>query len=96
MLHILVGEGVLSPTGREIDGKYLDANEEEIRQRFAKFRQDWPMYGVTLMCDSWTGPTRMSVVNFLIYCNGIMFFHKSVDATGKSQDASYLLQVCHV
>jgi hypothetical protein len=66
----------------------------EIRDRFQKFKEDWPSFGVTLMCDSWTGPTRMSVVNFMIYCNGVIFFHKSVDATGKTQDADYLLKVC--
>ena len=45
------------------------------------------------MCDSWTGPTRMSVINFLIYCNGVMWFHKSIDASGRTQDATYLLKV---
>jgi hypothetical protein len=45
------------------------------------------------MCDSWTGPTRMSVINFLLYSNGRMWFHSSVDATTKSQDAKFLLKV---
>jgi hypothetical protein len=45
------------------------------------------------MCDSWTGPTRMSVINFLIYCNGVTWFHKSIDATGKSQDSDYVKTV---
>ncbi|XP_039853511.1 uncharacterized protein LOC120711904 [Panicum virgatum] len=44
------------------------------------------------MCDSWTGPTRMSVINFLIYCNGVMWFHKSIDATGRIQNAAYLFK----
>jgi hypothetical protein len=35
----------------------------------------------------------MSVINFMLFCNGVMFFHKSVDATGKSQDANYLYKV---
>jgi hypothetical protein len=39
------------------------------------------MYGVTIMCDSWTGPTGMSIMNFMVYCNCIMFFHKSIDCT---------------
>jgi hypothetical protein len=42
------------------------------------------MYGVTIMCDSCTGPTEMSIMNFMVYCNGIIFFHKSVDCTGHS------------
>jgi hypothetical protein len=32
------------------------------------------MYDVTIMCDSWTGPMGMSIMNFMVYCNGIMFF----------------------
>jgi hypothetical protein len=35
----------------------------------------------------------MSVINILVYCNGIIWFHKSVDATGKSQDSTFLLKV---
>jgi hypothetical protein len=33
------------------------------------------------------------VINFLIYCNGVTWFHKSIDATGKSQDSDYLKMV---
>ena len=87
------GEGIASPTGRDIDGKYLDQNEQDLKTRYVKFQKDWPLFGVTLMCDSWTGPTRMSVINFLIYCNGVMWFHKSIDATGRTQDAAYLFKV---
>jgi hypothetical protein len=87
------GEGIASPTGRGIDGKYLDMNEEDLKDRYAKFQNDWPIFSVYLMCDSWTVPTRMSVINFLIYCNGVMWFHKSIDATGKSQDSDYLKTV---
>ncbi|TVU29460.1 hypothetical protein EJB05_21026, partial [Eragrostis curvula] len=38
------GEDVRSPTGREINGIYLDANEEDIKKQFAKFKLDWPNY----------------------------------------------------
>jgi hypothetical protein len=67
---MVAGEGIVSPSGKEIDGKYLDQNEKDLMDRFALFQKEWPTFGVMLMCDSWTGPTRMSVINFLIYCNG--------------------------
>ena len=35
----------------------------------------------------------MSIINFMIYCNGRMFFHKSVDATGDTQNSEYLLDM---
>jgi len=90
---MVAGEGIASPTGRDIDGKYLDQNEQDLKTRYVKFQKDWPLFGITLMCDSWTGPTRMSVINFLIYCNGVMWFHKSIDATGRIQNAAYLFKV---
>ena len=74
---MVAGEGITSPTGRDIDGKYLDQKEQDLKTRYVKFKKDLPLFGVTLMCDSWTGPTRMSVINFLIYFNGVMWFHKS-------------------
>jgi hypothetical protein len=90
---MVVGEGIASPSGKEIDGKYLDQNEKGLMDRFAQFWKEWPTFGVTLMCDSWTRPTRMSVIHFLIYCNGVTWLHKSIDATGKSQDAKFLFKV---
>jgi hypothetical protein len=43
------------------------------------------------MCDGWTGPTRRSIINFLTYCDGKTFFHKSVDASDRVHDARYIL-----
>ncbi|XP_037441083.1 uncharacterized protein LOC119309111 [Triticum dicoccoides] len=52
------------PTGKEIDGKYLDKNYEESREWLKLFKQDWKNYG--------------------------MFFHKSIDASGQSQNSEFL------
>jgi hypothetical protein len=37
---IFSSEGVTISTGREIDGTYLDLNEEEIKKHFQKFKED--------------------------------------------------------
>jgi hypothetical protein len=76
VLCMAAGEGIASPTGRDIDGRCLDMNEKDLKNQYAKFQNDWPIFGVSLMCDSWTGPTRMSVINFLIYFNGVTWFQK--------------------
>jgi hypothetical protein len=89
----VLGEGAPSPQGRDIDGKYLHMNEVELKAMFQKWRNERHEHGVTIMCDSWTGPTRMSVINFLLYSNSQMWFHSLVDATRKSQDAKFLLKV---
>jgi hypothetical protein len=85
--------GSLLHRGRDIDGKYLDVNEAELKSMFQKWRNEWHEYGVTIMCDSWTGLTHMSVIIFLLYSNGRMWFHSSIDATEKRHDAKFLLKV---
>ncbi|KAJ1259661.1 hypothetical protein BS78_10G173100 [Paspalum vaginatum] len=86
------GVGIKIPTGREIDGKYLDENVKETEKEIEKWKKEWDECGVTLMCDSWTGPMRNSVINFLVYSGGTMYFLKSIDATDKIQDHRYLLK----
>ncbi|XP_038982755.1 uncharacterized protein LOC120110891 isoform X1 [Phoenix dactylifera] len=52
----------------------------------------WPIYGLTIMCDGWTGPTRRSI-NFLTYCDAKTFFHKSVDASAYVHNIAYMLKL---
>jgi len=87
------GTGVTIPTGRDIDGKYLSENVEEIKKEINKWKQEFPEYGATIICDSWTSISRNSVINFLVYCNGMMYFWKSIDVTGKIQDHQLILKV---
>ncbi|KAL5659642.1 hypothetical protein ACJX0J_032805, partial [Zea mays] len=42
----------------------------DMKAHLAKFKEDWKDYGVIVMCDFWTGPTVMSIINFMIFCNG--------------------------
>eukprot|EP00267_Zea_mays_P045107 XP_020397349.1 uncharacterized protein LOC109941222 [Zea mays] len=84
--------GVKLPTGREIDGKYLDENVKEFQKEIDKWKIEWNEFGATLMCDSWTGPTQKSIINFLVYCNGMMYFLKTVDATREVQDHKFIMQ----
>ena len=49
------GEGVPIPCGKEIDGPLLDMNYADMEAHMAAFKDDWKDYGVTVMCDSWTG-----------------------------------------
>ncbi|PWZ44710.1 hypothetical protein Zm00014a_021525 [Zea mays] len=85
------GVGVKLPTGREIDGKYLDENVKEFQKEIDKWKIEWNEFGATLMCDSWTGPTKKIIINFLVYCNGMMYFLKTIDATGEVQDHKFIM-----
>ena len=43
------------PRGKEIDGPLLDMNYADMEAHMAEFQDDWKDYGVTILCDSWTG-----------------------------------------
>ena len=85
-----LGEGVSIPTGRDIDGPLLDMNYNDLKAHMEDYKENWSHFGVTVMCDSWTGPTKMCIINFMIFCNGQMFFHKTVNATGYIQNAEFV------
>ena len=42
------------------------------------------------MCDGWIGPTKLSIINFMVYSKGSTIFFKSVDASDKIKDNKYI------
>ena len=42
------------------------------------------------MGGGWTGPTKLSIVNFMVYCKGATIFLKSVDALDNIKDNKYI------
>ena len=42
------------------------------------------------MCDGWTGPTKLSIINFMVYSKGSTIFLKFVDAPDKIKDNNYI------
>ena len=53
-------------------------------------REKWETYGCTIMCDGWTGQTKLSIINFMVYSKGNTIFLKSVDASDKIKDNKYI------
>lgn len=45
---------------------------------------------MTIMCDGWIGPTRQSIINFMVYCDGITMFLKSLEASKFIKDYKYI------
>ncbi|RYE14095.1 MAG: DUF domain-containing protein, partial [Sphingobacteriaceae bacterium] len=31
-------------------------------------KKRWVKYGCTILTDGWTGPTRLSIINIMVYC----------------------------
>ena len=66
---------------------------EEIKTWILSCKKQWSLHRVTLICDGCTRPTRMSIINFLLYCNRKVIFHKSIDATTDYHDAPYIFRL---
>ncbi|KAF9590854.1 hypothetical protein IFM89_038726 [Coptis chinensis] len=64
------GLGVKPPSAYDLFHKELDIIYLEVEEYIEALRSKWATYGVTVMCDGWTGPTRKSLMNFLVYCDG--------------------------
>lgn len=78
------------PTPYEIQGPYLENEYIEMRKYVDSHRDIWKIYGCTIMCDGWTGPTKLSILNFMVYSKGSTVFLKSVDASHKKKTAEYI------
>ena len=42
------------------------------------------------MCDGWTGPTKLCIINFMVYSKGSTIFLKYVDASEMIKDNKYI------
>ena len=74
------------PSPYEIKNKYLDVEYKDMEDYVNVQREKWKTYGCTTMCDGWTGPTILSIINFMVYLKGSTIFLKSIDASNKIKD----------
>ena len=82
--------GIEPPSPYEIKNKYLDMEYKDIEDYVNIQREKWKTYGCTIMSDGWTGPTKLSIINFMVYSKGSTIFLKSVDASDKIKDNKYI------
>ena len=50
----------------------------------------WPIYGCTIMCDSWNSRTRKPIINFMVYYDRSMIYLSSVDTTNIPKMTDYI------
>lgn len=86
----MTGKGVPTPSPYEIYGTYLTEEQAEVNKYVDEQKLLWAERGCTIMCDGWTGPTRLSIINFMVYCGGHTVFWKSVDASNRIKDSRYI------
>ncbi|MQL75185.1 hypothetical protein Taro_007550 [Colocasia esculenta] len=89
MIHEVQRHGlhVQPPTSRDLAGRYLDEEVHEIKLYIQSFKKKLEKYGCTLMCDGWSSTTRSNLINFLVYCDRHVFYHKSIDASDRVHNA---------
>ncbi|KAK3221721.1 hypothetical protein Dsin_008746 [Dipteronia sinensis] len=85
-----LGVGAQPPSTHEIRHQYLEIEYKEMKEYVDNFKNKWDKYCCTIICDGWTGPTRLSIINFMVYCKGRTIFLKSVDASNKIKDHQYI------
>ena len=74
----------------EIKNKYLDIKYKDMEDYVNLQRKKWKTYGCTIMCNGWTGPIKLRIINFMVYCKGSTFFLKSIDASKNIKDNNYI------
>ena len=82
--------GTESPSSYEIKNKYLDIEYKDMDNYVNFQKEKWNTYGYTIMCDGWTNPMKLNIINFMVYSKGSTIFLKSVDASDKIKDNKYI------
>ncbi|XP_057984575.1 uncharacterized protein LOC110667923 [Hevea brasiliensis] len=88
-----VAPNVSPPSTYEILEVFLK-NEYQEMKKYIVFEGIWNERGVTIMCDGWSGSTRISIINFLVYSSHGTVFHKSVNASNvERKDGDYYFKL---
>ena len=82
--------GIEPPSPYEIKNKYLDMEYKDMEDYVNIQREKWKTYGCTIMCDGWTDPMKLSIINFMVFSKGSTIFLKSVEASDKIKDNKYI------
>ena len=56
-------------------------------------REKWKTYVCTIMLDGLTRPTKLSIINFMVYSKGSTMFLKSVDVSNIIKDHKYIYKL---
>ena len=82
--------GIEPPSLYEIKSKYLEMEYKDMEAYVNLQREKWETYRCIIMCDGWIGPTKLSIINFMVYSKGSTIFLKSIDASDKIKDNKYI------
>ncbi|XP_050290078.1 uncharacterized protein LOC126728268 [Quercus robur] len=88
-----IGPGFKGPSFYELRGPLLKNVVHEVNDFLLDIKNDWKVYGCSLMSDGWTNQKQQPIMNFLVYCPRGAMFLKSIDTSGLTKDAETLFNI---
>ncbi|XP_050290083.1 uncharacterized protein LOC126728272 [Quercus robur] len=88
-----IGSGFKGPSFYELRGPLLKNAVHEVIDFLLDIKNDWKVYGCSLMSDGWTNQKQQPIMNFLVYCPRGAIFLKSIDTSGLTKDAETLFNI---
>ena len=85
--------GIEPPSPYEIKNKYLEMEYKEMEAYVSQQREKWKTYGCIIMLDGWTRPTKLSIINFMVYSKRTTVFLKLVYASNYIKDHKYIYEL---
>ncbi|XP_075665771.1 uncharacterized protein LOC142635513 [Castanea sativa] len=88
-----IGPGFKGPSFYELRGPLLRNAVHEVNDFLLDIKNDWKVYGCSVMSDGWTNQKQQPIMNFLVYCPRGAMFLKSIDTSGLTKDAETLFNI---
>ncbi|XP_030924837.1 uncharacterized protein LOC115951844 [Quercus lobata] len=88
-----IGPGFKGPFYHDLREPLLQKHVGEMNDYLLDVKNDWKVYGCSIMSDGWTNQKRASIINFLVYCPKGTMFLKSLDVPGLTKDADTLFKL---
>ena len=88
-----IGLGFKGPSFYELRGPLLKNVVHEVNDFLLDIKNDWKVYGCSLMSDGWTNQKQQPIMNFLVYCPRGAMFLKSIDTSSLTKDAETLFNI---
>lgn len=84
------GVGYRAPSYEKLKSTLLVKVKGDIQNSYKKYRDEWKETGCTILCNSWSDGRTKSFLIISITCSKGTLFLKSVNISGREDDATYL------
>ncbi|XP_075669714.1 uncharacterized protein LOC142639412 [Castanea sativa] len=90
---VAIGPGFKGPSYHDLRGPLLQKHVGEMNDYLLDVKNDWKVYGCSIMSDGWTNQRNTPIINFLVYCPRGTMFLKSLDVSSLTRDANTLFKL---